>query len=729
MKNKTNPVIPRTVSRRQFLKTSGGVALFIGVSGLLPQLLSCKDDKKLKTLLEKHRLTAWVQITEDGQIIIYNPAAEMGQGSMTSLPLIFAEEMDADWSMVSVEFSPQETEIYGSEGWAPGSKLMFTVGSRTTKSYYPVMRKAGAQARYVLVYSAARHWEVPVEEITTSNSTVMHEGTNQKLTYGELVPYLTMPEQLPDISEGDLKDPRDFKLIGSQIVRKEIPAKVDGSAQFAIDLNFPDMVYGVLERGNLHGATPTLTNEDEILALNGVLKIIPFNYAIGIVATTLEAALAAKSQLQINWSEAQASGYNSQDIYPQYEAIANQKQKGKVVNEVGNTESATQKAAKTYAVDFRNDYVYHAQMEPLNAVIKVAEDLKSAEVWVGSQQGPDTKLGVPAILDIPPEKVNVHLQYLGGGFGRRSMNDFVEECAVLAKEMAPLPVKLIWTREDDVTYGAFRPLSLQRLQASVNGQGEITALAHCVVGDGGHLVASGARNDHYNIPNQLVEWREAKHGVRLKHWRAVGHGPNKFAIECMLDEVAYDQGMDPVDLRRKLMSVSPRALATLEKAAEMANWNSPAVNGRAKGVAFVEHGSLGTGICEISVDRNTGKIRVHNFWVALDAGVVVHPDNVKAQMEGGIIMGMSSVLKEQITIVDGRVQQSNYDTYPLLRIEDIPDSIETEIISSSEIPEGVGETATPMVAGAIANAFLKLTGKKLRHLPFTPDRILDVLNS
>ena len=397
--------------------------------------------------------------------------------------------------------------------------------------------------------------------------------------------------------------------------------------------------------------------------------------------------------------------------------------------EKGDVAADLKKAAKTYTAEFRNDYVCHAQMEPLNAVVQVAADLQSAEVWVGSQQGPDTKLGVPTILGIPPDKVNVHLQYLGGGFGRRSMNDFVEECALLAREVAPKPVKLLWTREDDFTYGAFRPLSLQRIAAGTDSQGKLTSFSHCVVGDGGNLVASGAANEHYNIPNQLAEWREASNGIRLKHWRAVGHGPNKFAIECMLDEIARDQGNDPVDFRRRLMSDSPRALATLEKAAEMSGWDKPSQQGRAKGVAFVEHGSLGTGVCEISLDRNTGVIRVHNFWIALDAGVVVHPDNVKAQMEGGILMGMSSALKEQITIVDGKVQQSNYNDYQLLRMRDIPDGIETFRIPSEAHPEGVGETATPMAAGAIANAFLKLTGKRLRHMPFTPERVLEALNS
>ncbi|SDM67340.1 xanthine dehydrogenase family protein molybdopterin-binding subunit [Kriegella aquimaris] len=715
-------------SRREFLKTSSGVALFIGVSGILPQLVSCKKTDKVRAQLAKHELTAWVRITEEGEITIYNPAAEMGQGSMTSLPVLFAEEMDADWSKVKVEFSPQEVEIYGSEGWAPGSKLMFTVGSRTTKSNYPVMRKAGAQARHVLMYSAAKHWNVPISELTTANSNVIHEPTHRELSYGALVPFLKMPDILPDFTEDQYKNPKDYKLVGKRIPRTEIPVKVNGTAQFAIDIRLPNMVYGVLERGNLHGSQPTLNNQTEILALEGVLKVIPFDYAIGITATTLEAALNAKKRLKIDWSESQATGYNSQEIYHDYEKIADSKKNGKIITEQGDVKKAMRTAAKTYRTDFKNDYVYHAQMEPLNAVIQVSAYFNSAEVWVGSQQGTDTKLGVPKLLNIAPENVNVHLQYLGGGFGRRSMNDFVEECALLAKEMAPRPVKLIWTREDDVTHGAFRPLTLQRLTASTDKDGAITGLSHFVIGDGGNLVASGIKNHHYNIPNQWAEWRETSHGVRLKHWRSVGHGTNKFAIECLLDEIAMDQGADPIELRRKLMVKSPRALATLEKATEISDWNGPEKAGRAKGVAFAEHGSLGTGVCEISVDQKTGKIKVHRFWVALDAGVIVQPDNVKAQMEGGLIMGMSSVLKEQITIVDGRVQQSNFDDYQLLRMEDIPESIETALIPSTSIPEGVGETATPLVACAIANAFLRLTGKPLRHLPFTPERVLAVLN-
>lgn len=705
------------------------MALLIGVSGLLPQLISCGDEKRIQEALDKYPVNAWVKLSEDGSVVIYNPAAEMGQGSMTSLPLLFAEEMDADWEKVQVEFSPQVTEIYGSPGWGPGTRLMFTVGSRTTNSYYTLMRQAGAQARHILLHSAAVLWDVPLEELRTSPHEILHRQTDRQIGYGDLVPHLRVPDPLPEFTEDQLKDPKDFRLVGTYIPRWEIPAKVTGAAQFAMDLRLSDMVYGVLERGNLHGASPRLENEAEILDLEGVLKIIPFSYAIGVVATTLELALRAKKQLKIRWSDAKASDFNSQKAYREYELLAENGPSGVLISDKGDFDGAIRNANRTYRADFKNDYVYHAQMEPLNAVVQVAEDGSRAEVWVGSQQGPDSKLGVPSQLGIPPEKVDVHLQYLGGGFGRRSMKDFIYECTELAREMAPSPVKLVWTREDDIGYGAFRPMSLQRLRASVDRQGKITGLSHLVVGDGGNLLASGAQNDYYSIPNQRVEWRETSHGIRLKHWRSVGHGPNKFAIECILDEIAADLEKDPVALRRELMAESPRALATLEKAAEMAGWGGPLPDGHARGVAFVEHGSFGTGICEISVDRESGNIRVHRFWCALDAGVIVQPDNVKAQIEGGVLMGMSSVLKEQITISQGRVQQSNFHDYKILRMQDVPESVEVVLLPSSEHPEGVGETGTPLVACAIANAFFSLTGKRLRHLPFTPERVLEALNT
>ena len=726
-----NPKIHHSIkiNRRGFLKTSSGAVLLIGSAGILPYVISCKNPEVHVDKLEKHTLSAWIQIAENGQITIYNPAAEMGQGSMTSLPVIFAEEMDADWNKVRVEFSPQEAEIYGSEGWGD-RKIMLSAGSRVTKGYYSLLRRAGAQARHILINSVSREWGVPNDELSTKNGIVFHQKSKRSINYGDIVPFLHVPDDLPSISEAHLKDPKVFQLIGKDIPRTDIPSKVNGSAEFSIDVRLPDMLYGVLERGKIHGSKPTLKNEDSIKTIEGIKKIVHFDYAIGIIADRLENALAAKDKLDIEWSSAKSTGLNSQELYSKYEEELGKKSDSAPIVNIGDFNGANRIAYKSYRSDYKNDYIYHAQMEPLNAVVKVATDGQSAEAWIGSQQGFTPKMGIPRALDLDPKNVKINLKYLGGGFGRRSMTDFAEECAKLAKEMPGYPVKLIWTREDDLTYGAYRPLSLQRLSACVNASGELTGFSHIVVGDGDRLLASGIRNEHYNIPNQLAEIRIVPSGIRLKHWRAVGHGPNKFAIESMIDEIASDQGINPVDFRRKLMSVSPRALATLEKAAEMSDWYKPSAQGRAKGVAFLERsGTLSTGVCELSVDRNSGKIKVHRFWSANDAGIIVQPDNVKAQLEGGIVMGISSVLKERLTIVNGEIQQSNFHDYQLLRMEEIPESIETAIISSSGPPQGVGESGTPLVACAVANAFFALTGKRLTHLPFTPDRVLEVLNA
>ena len=290
-------------SRRQFLKSSSGVALFIGVSGILPQLVSCKDQKELQDAINKQRLTAWVELSEDGHITIYNPAAEMGQGSMTSLPALFAEEMDADWYLVKVVFSPQESAIYGSDGWGPNGKVMLSAGSRITFGYYSIMRNAGAQARHILLHSVSKEWNVPITELSSDNGNVIHEKGNKSIAYGAIVPFLDIPEQLPEFSEDQLKNPDDYRLVGKDLERTDLPEKVNGKAQFAMDINLPGMVYGVLERGKVHGAKPVLKNEAEILAMKGIVKVVPFDYAIGVVAKTLSKALAAKKQLEIEWGK------------------------------------------------------------------------------------------------------------------------------------------------------------------------------------------------------------------------------------------------------------------------------------------------------------------------------------------------------------------------------------------------------------------------------------------
>ena len=520
-------------------------------------------------------------------------------------------------------------------------------------------------------------------------------------------------------------------MIGKIIQRIDIPAKVDGSATYAMDIQVPGMVYGVITRSPVHGSKPELINEKEIRSMEGVIEIVMLKHGVGVITTSIEQAFKAKGKLQIKWSKgAKAENHNSEEIYAEYEKVAaDSSYKGEYIVNKGDTEKSLNNAAKTYEIDYKNDYICHVQMEPLNAIVSLAADQASVEVWVGTQAPGFNRSAIAKVLGIDESKVTIHRQYLGGGFGRRSNPDWILETIELAK-VAKKPVKLIWSREDDIQYGMFRPISLQRMQASIDNSGKITAWKHTIVGTGGGLLSSGAETHYYSFPNQKIELLNVDAGIRTKHWRAVGHGPNKFAIEAFIDEIAADQGIDPLDIRMELMKDYPRAQKVLKTAVEMSNWKNPSPKGRAKGLAFAERSnSLGACVCEISVDRNTGRIKVHHIWSALDAGIVVQPDNVIAQMEGGFLMGLSSVLKESITIKNGVVQESNFHDYPILRMNEIPESIEVKIIPSMEKPTGVGESSVPLIGGAIANAFARLTGKQIRHLPFTGDKVLKILNT
>lgn len=729
MKDQT--IAKNNLSRRRFLKVSGGLTIGITIIGLVPQLTSCSEDgEETREWVEKE-LNAWVQLREDGQVTIYSPASEMGQGSRTALPVILAEELDADWSKVKIETSPIDPEIYGSPGFGPNApKIMLNVGSRTVKSYFNSLRQAGAQTRYVLLHSVAKTWEVPMEELSTEPGMVVHQNSGRKMPYGDIIAILDIPESIPEIPEDQLKRPEDFRLIGNEnIPRRDVPEKCNGQAIFSTDVQVPGMVYGVIERGKVHGASPSLRNEAAIRATDGLIDLVALDYGIGVVAGTLEKALEIKKQLDIDWNtDVPAAKHNSQEALDAYSTLNQHDEQRQLVNK-GNVAQAMRSAANTYTAEYKNDYVYHAQMEPLNAVAAISEDQQSIEIWAGTQ-GPGFLPGaVGEALGIAPENVKLNLMYLGGGLGRRSLHDYVIESALLSKAVSR-PVKLVWTREDDLRYGLYRPMSLQKMQAGTDADGNIIAFSHSITGDGSNLLASGADNEFYGIPNQEVKLNLVKNGIRLKHWRSVGHGPNKFAIEAFLDQIAKDQEKDPLEMRRSLMKDYPRALKTLEKAAEMASWSRPAPEGRARGIAFGERsGALCTGICEISLDRESGKIKVHHFWSAVDGGIIVQPDNAKAQIEGGILMGMSSVLAEQVTVEQGEIQQSNFHDYPLLKMADIPETLEVELIPSTEAPQGLGEASLPVVAGAIANAFLALTGKALTHLPFTPERVKAVLES
>jgi len=713
------------ISRRRFLQGAGGLTfcIAIGTDGI--RLVSEAQASAA------HAMNAWVRIAPDGAVTILSAGAEMGQGSMTSLPLIVAEEMDADWSKVAIEWAPADAGVYG---YTMGkNRLMAIVGSRAVMLYFDQLRVAGAQVRKVLLANAAGKWGVDPAALKTEPGFVVDPASGRRMSYGEIAGFGTVPATLPTVEKGELKDKSQYRLIGKSVPRRDFPAKVNGTAQYAMDVRLPGMVYATARHSPVHGGEPESWNEDKVKAMRGVLGTARLPDGVAVIADSLPHAMAGRRALEVSWKQgAKAAGFNSEhalkDTY--VKVHADPAAKTQTLDSKGDAKAAFASAAKTYRSEYRSDYGYHAQMEPLNAVARLNEAGDRVEVWEGSQAPDLSRAAVARALGFAPEQVTFHQCYMGGGFGRRSLGDYAAEAARIARE-ARRPVKLVWTREEDMAHGMFRPQSFQCLEAALDKDGKVAGWQHCVVGDGGAaLLATGIRIPYYEVPNQHIEARVVPHGVRLKHWRAVGHVFNVFAIESFVDEMAADQSMDPVDFRFQRMSITPRARAVFEKAVQMSDWKAPRPAGRALGISISERSrSLGAGVAEISLDRATGRIRVHKVWVAVDGGLVVQPDAAKANVESGIVYGLSSVLHERITVKDGVVEQSNFHDYHVERMSDMPDEMHVEFVDRDAAPSGLGEIGNPWVAAAVANAFHRLTGKRLRHMPFTPARVLETLKA
>jgi len=720
------------MDRRDFLKTSGGLAFCLVVDP------SFSQDVKSKTI------NAWVRIAPDGAVTIYSAGAEMGQGSMTSLPLIVAEEMDADWSKVKIEFAPADAEVYGYT-FMNNPKMMSIVGSRAVQLYYTQLRIAGAQVRKVLIANAAQKWSVDPASLKTEPGFVVNPATGQRLAYGEIAAFGTVPSPLPGVDVKELKDPKTFRLIGKQVARHDLPAKVNGTAQYAIDVSLPGMVYASTLHSPVHDATtkvwdsmqpnapmaaPESWNDAAIKRMKGVIGVVKLPNGVAVVADSFDHARAARNALKVTWTQAKAAGFDSERALEDYARIhADPGAKSDTIEAKGDVKEAFSSAAKTYRAEFRSDYGYHAQMEPLNAVVRISDSGDRAEVWEGSQAPDVSRKAVASALGLKDEQVQFNQCYMGGGFGRRSLGDYAAEAALIAKAVRR-PVKLIWTREEDIAQGMFRPQSFQCVEAATDAGGRVTGWKHCVVGDGEFLLQTGIRIGYYGVPNQFIERRGVSHGVKLKHWRAVGHVFNVYAIESMVDRMAADQGMDPIAFRFEKMAATPKARKVFETLAEMCDYKAARPEGRALGISITERsGSLGAGAVEVSLDRASGKIRVHKVWVAVDGGVIVQPEQAKHNVESAIIYGLSSVLHERVTLKEGRVEQSNFHNYPLMRMSDVPEELHVRFVDVDTRPTGLGEIGNPFIAPAIANALFKLTGKRLDHMPFTPERVQAVLKA
>jgi isoquinoline 1-oxidoreductase subunit beta len=712
------------VSRRGVLAGLGGMTfcLALGANGL--RLMS-----EAEAATAAKSFNAWVRIAPSGTVTILSAGAEMGQGSMTSLPLIVAEEMDADWSKVAIEWAPANAQVYGYT--FHDKRAMAIVGSRAVQLYYNDLRKAGAQVRKVLMMNAAETWKVDVASLKTEPGFVVDPAGKRRLSYGEIAGFGTIPASLPEIDAKELKARKDFRLIGQSVPRRDIPLKVNGTAQYAIDVKLPGMVYATTLHSPVHNAAPESWNDAEIRKMKGVIATVRLPTGVAVVADHFAHAMAARAALKVSWKKGKAVGYNSEHaLEVDYARIHDDPAASTaIIGAKGNVDAAFKAAAKTYKAEYRSDYGYHAQMEPLNAVARFNAAGDQVEIWEGSQAPDSSRAMVAKALGFKEEQVVFHQCYMGGGFGRRSLSDYAAEAALIARA-AKRPVKLVWTREEDLAQGRFRPQAFQCLEAALDGDGKVAGWRHCVVGDGHALVTGGMRISYYAPPNQHLERRGVSHGIKLKHWRAVAHVFNVYAIEAFIDEMAVAQGIDPITFRLTHMAATPKARRVFEQVARMCDWNAKRPDGRALGLSITERsGSLGAGVVEMSLDRGSGKIRVHKVWVAVDGGVIVQPEAARRNVESGIIYGLSSVLHERVTVKNGVVEQSNFNDYNVMRMSELPEEMHVVFLEVDTRPTGLGEIGNPFIPAAIANAFHRLTGKRLYHMPFTPERVKAVLKT
>jgi isoquinoline 1-oxidoreductase beta subunit len=673
----------------------------------------------------------WVRIAPDGTTTILT-ISEMGQGSSNAIPLILAEEMDADWSKVVLAWAPSQPEIFGYPN-GRGGRDMTVTGSRAVMMYYPDLRRVGAQIRKILVLNAAQKWGVDPASLKTEPGVVVNPAGGARLSYGEIAAFGTVPATPPSVDKSELKSKKDFRLIGKSVARLDVPKKVNGSAQYTLDVHLPDMVYATALHSPAHGNAPESWNDADIKAMPGVLGTFKLDDGIAVTAGTFEQAMAARAALKVKWATGKTSAFDSVQALEDYVKVnADPAAKATIVETKGDAAATLAGAAKRYAAEYFSDYAYHAQMEPLNAVARFNEAGDRLEVWDGSQDIGRSRDLVAKSLGLKTDQVVIHQCYMGGGFGRRSLADYAVEAALIARAVKR-PVKLVWTREEDIAHGMFRPQAYQAMEAGLDDSGKVVAWRHNVVGDdGGSAFLTGGMkiSPYYGPPNRQLELRNVAHGVRIKHWRAVAHNFNLFAIEGFVDEIAAKENIDPVDFRLSSLNLTPKAKAVIEKVAQMSDWKGPRAEGRALGFSMSERsGSLAAGVIEASLDRASGQLRVHKVWLAVDGGTIVTPEAARSNIESGIVYGLSTALHERVTLAEGAVEQSNFNNYLVLRMADLPEEMHIDFLDRDTPPTGLGEIGTPFIMPALANAFAKLTGKRIYRMPFTPERVKQTLQA
>jgi isoquinoline 1-oxidoreductase beta subunit len=710
------------LSRRAFLE-AGAAA---GGGLLLNFVLDCGEGDAAEGIFAPN---AFIRIDRDGAVTMIMPQVEMGQGTYTSMPMLIAEELEVELSKVRLEHAPADDKLYGN----PITKLQVTGGSRSVIGFWEPLRRAGATGRNLLIAAAAQMWGVDADACRAEKGEVIHGPTGRRTYYGNLVDKaatLPVPEKVA------LKDPKDFKLIGTPAKRLDAQEKVNGSARYGIDVKLPGMKVATLAACPVFGGKLESVDDSKAKTIKGVLQIVRLDDAVAVVADHMAAAKKGLAALDIKWDAGQNGGLGMTDIIGQLDAAS--KNPGVVARKEGDVEKAMAGAAKKVEAIYQVPFLAHATMEPMNCTVHVRSD--GCDVWVGTQVASRTQRAAAEVTGLPLEKVQVHNHLLGGGFGRRLDIDGVTRAVQIAKQVSA-PVKVIWTREEDIQHDLYRPYYYDRMAAGLDEQGMPVAWTHRVTGssilarwlpaafkDGFDRDAvEGAAKPPYTLPNIQVEYvrQEPPPGIVTAFWRGVGPTHNIFMVESFIDELAAAANKDPVDYRRALLDNSPRAKAALELAAEKAGWGHKLPSGSGRGVSVqFAFGSYLSQVAEVAVAKDGG-VRIQRVVCAVDCGMVVNPDTVRAQIEGGIIFGITAALYGQITLKNGRVEQSNFDNYRMLRINEAP-VVEVHIIKSTEAPGGIGEPGTAAVFPAVVNAIFAATGKRIRKLPINPSELRSV---
>ena len=729
-----------TISRRSFLKITG---LTIGVS-VTPfgyTLLNAAEKKDFNP-------NAWLHITSDNKVTIYIGQSEMGQGVLTSQSMIIADELEADWKKVQIK---QGAALEGFK--SPLFKAQITVASQSMRGFYEPLRKAGAAGRAMLVKAAAETWKVPESECKGVLGTVKHEKSKRSLTYGQLcekASRLEVPQNPP------LKKEEEFRYMGKPMPRVDVPEKVRGKAIYGLDVNdgnvkeLKGMLYAVIAKPPAYGAKPVSFDQAAAEMVKGVVKVMPIPMGIAVCATSTYAALKGRDALKVQWDNGKIPDLDDQ--YVEKTLLGDLDKPGPKVHELGDVKKALAEAPKKLEATYYVPTVAHATMEPMNCTAWVQKD--RCDVWASTQgQTGDHELATK-ISGLPPEKVFIHTTFLGCGLGRRTRPDRVPEAVTISKALGK-PVKVTWTREEDFKYDWFRAPIAHRIQGGVDAQGQLVAWSH----KGASISITKSVNPaaelkggidwymlwglwmgpteplqwntkiQYEIPNFYIEFNLSDLPIPTCPWRSVVVAQHAFAIESFMDELASAAGKDPLEFRLQSLKNNKRASRVLETVAEKAGWGKPIPQGQGRGIAQAAcFGSWVAHVVDLSVDKSTGKIKVHKVFVAVDCGPVINPGPLVEQMESGIMMGLSTALKEQVKFAKGGVATSNYDDYPILRMSEAPE-IEVHMVKSTDKIGGIGEPGVPPLAPAVANAVFNATGVRIRRIPMTPEIVLAALKN